>query len=225
MTYRDFGIALRRHPLVALVMITIAGVVTFATAHVRPDYEARYVITLLSPEAPFPRNSYASFSPDLVLLAQVSAEVLSSPHGRHLVRENGGTADYQVALYNRGNQELPIYDEPYLTLTATSKSAAQAQRTMQAVLTALRTQVDDSQRRRGAQPGSYISWRITKSTGQPIPVNLGSTRQLIAIVLLGAIGTIYAALLADRLEPRFPAAFRRRGGLRAAPSSNLGGTA
>ncbi|MCW2912023.1 MAG: hypothetical protein JWN52_91 [Actinomycetia bacterium] len=221
MTIHDFATALRRNLVVALIMVVLTLVVALRAVTASPTYQAQNVLTFLSPEAPFPRNSYASFTPDLVLMADVSATVLSSDPGRQAVRKAGGTADYQVVLFNRGSQELPIHDQPYLTVSASAKSSGEAQQTLLAVLEVLRLELKNRQLDAGAVPGSLITWRITKSTGNPIPTTGQPSRELLAILILGLIGTVYAAVLADRfgVRVRLP---RRRDGARGARLSPRG---
>lgn len=202
MTVRDFGLALRRRPVVALAVAALTLLLVFRAQTAQPEYEARSVITFLSPKAPFPRNSYASFTPDLVIAVEVSARTLSSEAGRRAVRRAGGTGDFQTLRANRGNQELPIHDQPYLIVTATSPDSGQAQKTLMAVLDVLRTELRDRQLREGAKPGSLISWRVTASTRTPVPMTGQPSRTLLALVLLGGIGMVYLAVLADRHQGR-----------------------
>jgi hypothetical protein len=201
-TIRDFLIALWRSPLVTLAVaaLTLALLVQVKTSE--PDYEVRSAMTLLTPLSPFPRNSFASFTPAMVTNAEISARVLSSEAGRREVRAAGGTADYQVLLANRGNQEMPIHDQPHLSVSATAPSAAEAQRTHAAVLTVLRGQLAERQRREGALPGSMIAWQVTAGSGRAVPMTGRPSRQLPAIVTLGGVIALYGAVTADRRRDR-----------------------
>ncbi|MFC5751795.1 hypothetical protein [Actinomadura rugatobispora] len=198
MTIRHFGGALRRHPVVTLAAVTLTLLLALHVKTARPDYEVRSAITLLSPRAPFPRNAYAGFTPALVTNAEISARTMGSEAGRRQVRAAGGTASYQVLLANRGNMEQPIHDQPHLTVTAVASTAEDARRTHAAVLEVMWRQLLDRQRVQGALPGSLISWQVTAGSGRPVPVTGRPSRRLLAIGLLGAVLTLYAAVAADR---------------------------
>ncbi|MQY03465.1 hypothetical protein [Actinomadura macrotermitis] len=201
MTLRDFVAAVFRRPLVALVMVALTAALAFQTVARSPTYEARSVLTFLSP-LKAPQNAFSNFPPYLVLMADVSARVLASPVGHRAVRRQGGTADFQVLLANRGSQEVPIHDQPYLTVVTRSTSRAAAQRTLVLVQQVLHQELRTRQLKAGADPRSLISWRITASTSQPLADTGKPSRQLAGVLLLGLLGTVYAALLADRFAPR-----------------------
>ncbi|MEW2358236.1 hypothetical protein [Spirillospora sp. NPDC029432] len=198
MTIRDFGAALWRNRLVALAVaaLTLAALLHVKTA--APDYEQRSAITLLSPRSPFPRNAYASFTPAMVTNAEISVRILSSEQGRRLVLAAGGRGEFQVLLANRGNQEMPIHDQPHITVAARDATAAGAQRTHAAVLQVLRRQLLDRQSAQGAAPGSLISWQVTAGTGRAVPLTGRPSRRLLAVALLGGMIMLYAAVAADR---------------------------
>jgi hypothetical protein len=210
MTFRDFMIALCRKPWVALIVAGLCALWGVREVSAPPVYEERCVITLLTPPAPFPRNAYASFTPGLVMMAEVSARTAGSPEVRQAVREAGGTGDYQVVLANRGSQEVPIHDQPYLWLSATSTNPAEAQRTMTAALRVLRQELRTRQRSYGAAPNSLITWRVTGGTGRPVPLTGRPSRQYLAFGILTVLFTCYAAVLADRRGLRLPLPGRRR---------------
>jgi hypothetical protein len=222
MTFHDFVPMLWRNLVVVLLIAGLTMLFAFRAATAAPSYQARYVITLLQPSAPFPRNSYASFTPDLVFMGEVAATLLSSGAGHQKVRQAGGTAPYQIVLVNRGSEQYPIRDQPYLALSATSPDSAQAQRTLMTLLQVLESEIRNRQLEAGALPGSLISWRVTKSTSDPIPLTGQPTRELLGIAILGTIGTVYAAVLADRFGLRIRLPRRRRKGARGARLSPRG---
>jgi hypothetical protein len=212
---RNFVAVLRRNPLVSLGLIVLTLLTAVGVMTIPPAYQARTVVTFLAPPTSLPRNSYASFTPDLTVMAEVAARDMAGPPSRAAVRRAGGTADYEVVLANRGNEELPIHDQPYVTVLTSSRDPAAAQRTLQAVLGVLRANLTARQTRVGASAGSLVSWKLTAVTNQPVPQSGRPTRTLAAIAVLGVLGTVYGTLLADRRRSR-PARARlssRRGGL------------
>ncbi|QXJ21537.1 hypothetical protein AGRA3207_002398 [Actinomadura graeca] len=206
MAIRDFGAALRRHPLVTAVAVVLTALAVLRVQTAPMRYEARTVVTFLSPQSPFPRNSFASFTPSLVTMAEVSSRWLDSSAGRRAVRSAGGTEAFQVLLANRGNQEQPIHDQPYLTLSVTAGTPAKARGTLLKVLAVLRERLRRQQAVQGARPGSYISWQVAAGSDRAVPVLGRPSRALLAVLLIGGIGGTYAAVTADRRRNRKSAA-------------------
>jgi hypothetical protein len=198
LTIRDFGDALWRNPVVTLTVIGLTLLTAVLVKLSPPEYEARSAITFLSPQAPFPRNAYASFTPALVTNAEITTRVMASEEMRRRVRAAGGTAEYQVLLANRGNLEMPVHDQPHLTVGVLASSPGEAQRTHAAVLKVMHAQLKERQRADGAEPGSMISWQVTAGTGRAVPLGGHPSRQFLAIGALGAIAALYAASAADR---------------------------
>ncbi|TDD82366.1 hypothetical protein [Actinomadura rubrisoli] len=202
MAVRDFLMALRRNIWVTLVAVVLTAVVVVRVETAAPSYEARSVVTFLSPQSPFPRNSFASFTPALVTMAEVSARWLDSPAGRDAVRAEGGDTGFQVVLANRGNQEQPIHDQPYLTLLVKADDPVRAHQSLLKVLGVLRDRLRREQSVQGAQPGSYISWQIAAGSDRAVPVIGRPSRAVLAVLLIGGIGALYAAVTADRRRSR-----------------------
>lgn len=198
MAIRDFAAVLRRHPWVTLAVAVLTALPVLRAQTAPPRYEARSVVTFLSPKAPFPRNAFASFTPALVTMAEVSSRWLASEAARGRVRAAGGTADFQVVLANRGNQELPVHDQPNLTVIVTAKDAGRTRATLLAVLAVLRDRLRAQQAADGARPGSLISWQVTAGSDRAVPVSGRPSRAVLALLVLGALATILAAVTADR---------------------------
>jgi hypothetical protein len=206
--FRDFVIALRRNWGVALVVAAITLVLVAHDVTTKPTYQTRAVITLLSPEAPFPRNAYASFTPGLVVMSDVLAKSMTTAAARRTVVRDGGRGEFQVVLFNRGSEQYPIFDEPYLTVTTNAPSPAEAMATQRAVLAALDKELQQRQAKGGARPGSYISWRVTADTASAIMITGQPSRQLLATMILGFVVAVYASLLSDRHGHRLRSALR-----------------
>jgi hypothetical protein len=198
---RDFATVLRRNLMVALLLVCLTMLGAMRVLTTPPVYQARTVVTFLAPPTSFPRNSYASFTPDLTVMAEVATRDLSTSKGRAKVRRAGGTADYEVVLANRGNQELPIHDQPYLNVLASSRDPAAAGRTLKAVVDVMRTDLTARQVGAGATPSSLVSWKLTAVTSRPVPQTGQPTRALAAVAILGVLGTVGGTLLADRFRP------------------------
>lgn len=197
--------ALYRNWAVTAVVGALTLLLAASAATAQPSYQTRSVITLLSPEAPFPRNAYASFTPSLVLMGDVLARTMQTAAARRSVGHAGGRADFQVELFNRGSEQYPIYDQPYLTVTTSSPVPAEAERTQRAVIAVLSVELRRRQIRTGSHAGSYISWRVTDSNSTAVLVTGQPSRQLLAILVLGFVVAVYLSLVADRHGDRLRA--------------------
>jgi len=219
---RDFFGALVRNPLVVLLFAALTAIPLIRVELAEPRYQARSVVTFLSPAAPFPRNAFASFTPALVTMAEVSSRWLQGSVARRTIRAEGGTGQYQVLIANRGSEEVPIHDQPYLTVTTTAAEPGQARQTMQTVLKVLRNKLRSDQVNEGARPGSYISWQITAGSDRPVAVAGRPSRALIAIMLIGGLGAVYAAVTVDRRRRRADRRDRPGGAARAGAGAGRG---
>lgn len=202
MTFRDFVVAVLRNWPVAVVVTALTLLAGVREVTAAPSYQTQSVITLLSPEAPFPRNAYASFTPSLVLMADVLSQTIETPAARSAVRRAGGHGDFQVSLANRGSEQYPIFDQPYLTLVTSSRSPAEALQTRQAVIAVLSSQLHERQAKSGANARSYITWRISEADSTAVLVTGRPSRQLVATLLLGGIAAVFLSLSADRHRDR-----------------------
>ncbi|WP_242884381.1 hypothetical protein [Actinomadura litoris] len=202
MAIRDFVVALRRNPLVTILAVVLTALAVVRVELAAPRYEARTVVTFLTPPSSFPRNVYASFTPALVTMAEVSSRWLDSADGRRAVRAAGGRGGFEVALANRGNQEQPIHDQPYLVLTVSAGSAEGARGTLLKLLGVLNDRVRSVQAAQGARPGSFITWRVAAGSDRAVPATGRPSRAFLAILLIGGIGGTCAAVTADRRRRR-----------------------
>ncbi|MFD0688152.1 hypothetical protein [Actinomadura fibrosa] len=202
MAFRDFMVALRRNIWVTVTAAAVTLLVVVGIRTAPPTYAARSVVTFLSPRTEYPRNTFASFTPALVTMAEVSADWLGSAAGRDAVRKAGGDPGFEVVLANRGNQEQPIHDQPYLTLSVTAGDPGTARRSLLAVLGVLRERLQRTQAEQGALPGSYITWQIDAGSDRAVPVVGRPARAFLAVLLIGGIGAAYAAVTVDRRRRR-----------------------
>jgi hypothetical protein len=198
MTIQDFALLLWRHPVVVLLVALLAAGGALHIATERPAYETRAVVNFLMPGS----ANFENFNISLVIDAAVTSLSLDSEDGARRVRRAGGTATYNVVLANRGNDEQPVHDQPYVTLVVRSKDPAEATRTLAVLLNVLRADVRDRQLGQGARPDALITTQVVASSDRPIALISRRTRALAAIALAGLLAMVTAARLADR-HPRF----------------------
>jgi hypothetical protein len=195
MTIQDFALLLRRHPVVVLLVALLAAGAALQIVTQRPAYETRAVVNFLMPGS----ANFENFSISLVVEGAVTTLSLDSEDGVARVRRAGGTAKYDVVLANRGNDEQPVHDQPYVTLIVNSRDPAEASRTLTALLNVLRADVRDRQLRAGARPDALITTQVVASSDRPIALISRRTRALAAIGLAVLLAMMTAARLAERL--------------------------
>ncbi|GAA2755309.1 hypothetical protein [Actinopolymorpha rutila] len=208
MTLRDIWTAAFHRPWLALAVAALCGLWSFHQVTAPTVYETRAVVTLLSPKTTFPRNAYAGFTQGLVMLTEASALSAANPATRDQIRRAGGTGDYAVVMANRGNEELPIHDQPDLWVSARSTDPAEAERTLTAAMGVLRTQLRERQESAGASTASLVTWRVTGGNGAPVALHGSRIRQLAGLGLISILVTTYTVVLADRRSRWFPRSLR-----------------
>ncbi|WP_433181489.1 hypothetical protein [Actinoallomurus sp. CA-150999] len=197
MTIQDFALLLWRHPVVVLLAIFVTAGAALHLVTERPAYETRAVVNFLMPGS----TGFENFNISLVVEGAVTALSLDSQDGAARVRRQGGTAAYDVVLANRGNDEQPVHDQPYVTLIVNSRDPAQASRTLAVLIGVLRADVRDRQVAAGARPDALITTQVVASSDRPIPLVSRRTRALAAIGAAGLLAMLVAALMAER-HPR-----------------------
>jgi hypothetical protein len=194
MTIGDFANLLIRHPMVVLVTFLLAVGAMLRIVTEPPIYQSRAVVNFVMPGT----TAFENFNTSLVVAASVTSLRLNSEQGRERVRTEGGGAPYKVLLANRGNDEQPIYDQPYVTLLVNSTDPAMTGRTLNALLKVLEVDLNERQREAGARPDAVITAKVVESSDKPMPLTGRRARSLAALALLGGLAMIAGALMAER---------------------------
>ena len=204
MTIGDFANLLIRHPIVVLLTFVLAVGAMLRIVTERPIYQSRAVVNFVMPGT----TAFENFNTSLVVAASVTSLRLNSEQGRQRVTAAGGSAPYKVVLANRGNDEQPILDQPYVTLIVSSTERAMADHTLNALLKVLHTDLNERQREAGARPDAVISAKVVESSDEPMPLTGRRMRSLAALAVLAVLTMIAGALMAER----HPVRIRRRRG-------------
>lgn len=194
MTVHDLFAALRRHPIIVLIVIllTAGAGIRLITEH--PVYESRVVVNFSMPGD----AGFGDFTFSVLVAAQITTESLNSAQGQSAVRALGGLATYEVVLANRGNDKFPVHDQPYLTVIVDSRDLAQTTTTLDAVLNVMQTRLADRQRQAGSQPADFISAKAVTGSNTPVAQLPRRSRALGAIALAGLLALLALPLIADR---------------------------
>lgn len=200
----------RRWYVVLAVLVASLGV-AWHVLHLPVTYEVRSVLLYVAPVTRSNPNIYQSFGPGLVATAEVTSQAVNTSEVRQQLRAEGYTAEVQVALFNSGSEEQPVWDQPMVVVTAQSHDPALAMRTEDRMTQLLQEELTRRQRMAGGKPWAMIGTRfVGVPTARPL---VGRPKlALVAIVLLGAGLAAAAGMLADRVRPRwrFPVPARRR---------------
>ena len=201
MTLTEIVALMRRHVLAVAMVLLVAGglAVHFKTA--KPLYIDSATVAFTAPDSqPYPFQ----IGEDLLVMSELSARAMMNPVTQRKVRAAGGTAPYDVSLVNLNNEDYPNYSNPYVTVTATSRDPAAAQRTYTIVMQALKNNLVTRQAAEGAAPKNQIQAAVFGATGGPIP-QPGYPKRVFAGL---AVLTLLAAFLISRLLDRYPVKLR-----------------
>jgi hypothetical protein len=189
---------LPRHWLAMLGVLVVAAVPAFSIWHSPDTYHEDAVVVLTARDSLSIDNPYPTVSQSLVTTSAVMVEDLMSPHSQALVRKEGGTAEFSLALVNYYNQDYPNYSYPFATLTVQSAALPALHRTFTEVLQVLRRRV--AQRQADVRPQSRISIAVVGATG-PVSQPGSRKRSLATLGLLAAIASGLMYRFLDR-HPR-----------------------
>jgi hypothetical protein len=208
MTIRDLIVALRRHPVVVLVVVALTGATAWRIDTAAPVYRSEVTVALVNQDAN--GNSYSSFSANLLVVAHITGEQMNDGTTRDRVVAAGGARDYRVSMINRGNDEVPLYDQPYLDVYYDSPSPARATATIRATLSVLGATLRERQLTAGASGQALVGFRTVSGDEQPTLISPGPKRSLAAVLLIGLILMIFITRVADRRPTIDLTRWRRR---------------
>jgi hypothetical protein len=196
-----------RHVVAVAVIFTLAGGLAYHFKHATPGYAETATVEFTAPG-----NGVATFSGQtgVLVMDELVANSAMSPAGQEQVTHAGGGADYDVALVNLNNEDFPNYSNPYVTVTTTSPSAAEVQKTFLAVMQVLNRDLMTLQLRQGAQPGFLMGLRTIGAPSGPIAQTGSPKRVVVGLAILTLIAAFMTARLLDRRPVRLRAVLGKR---------------
>jgi hypothetical protein len=193
----------RRHIAAVLVVVAIAASVGYALRRAPLQYEDSATMVFTAPASTLFPNPLSSLSDTLIDTAGAMAAMVMSPQVQQAVHGAGGTTSYDVELINSYNLEYPDFSDPFVTITASAASPAQAQHTFNLVTQfLLRDLLLDEP---GVLPVNRISARVIGVTG-PLSQQGSTKRVLGALLMLTLVAAFSVACFLDR----HPIRLRRR---------------
>jgi hypothetical protein len=191
---------------VPAALLTLVGVgAAFKVSS--PTYRATGSMVLLSPpEAPnvdvdpqaaVGQNPYARFN-DLSVMADVVSRIMANDT-THTELVKQGVTDYEVVAnrFSRG---------PVIEVTGESSSSEGAVESTKAVLEEIDTVLVQLQEQdQTADPKYFITSDLLQSPSTAAPLYGSTVRAAIAALVVGSLGTLGLAVMAETLGPRFRA--------------------
>lgn len=197
MTPTEIVAVLRRQLAAAIVICVIASASCLYLLHKNPGYQDSAEVAFTAPTSWGPKAAFAD-NDSLLTVEQVSGWYMMGSAGQQEVRQSGGTGDYDVAFFNAYNEEYPDYSQPYVLVTASSKSPAVAQLTFNAVISVMQANLRNRQLAAGASATDLALARVASGPTGPVIQSGSHKRTLISFALLTIIALISITAFLDR---------------------------
>lgn len=138
-------------------------------------------------------NPFYNLPTTAVMTAVIQSKVTDAVTAQRLT-ENGDTAKYQVSpnpVQNSG---------PTLIITATDKSPAMVDRTLNAVLSQMKQQLHDLQVQQQVPPSLFITSLVLTQDPQPKPMHKSQIQLAVVVFIVIMVALIALILLAERIR-------------------------
>ena len=173
---------IRRH-LVAVAVVLLVAIGFAYKLHKAPvPFQEGSTAVFTIPSSTANPNPYSVFTTDLINTAEMTAQRMMSPQSQDRVRQAGGSAVYNLAMYNLYNEEYPNYSYPFVIVTVAGATAQQVQATYAVVTAQLQQTLASEQAVYGALPINQINEHIVGDSG--------------VVALTGSKKRVYAGLAA-----------------------------
>jgi hypothetical protein len=202
---RTFRALVPRHPFVVFVVILLASTIGYDIKAAPRTYLESATVVFSAPK----RLDNPASALSLISSGDVLVQNLTSPGSQRLIRDAGGTAQFNLALVNSSDEEYADYNYPFATLSAQSASPYAARRTFIAALFVLRELLEERQAQVGVPLRSRVSADVIADFG-PV-IQTGSSKRVFAtLALLAVIAIAMTSAFLDRRRIRLGALLLRR---------------
>jgi hypothetical protein len=206
---------LGRHRLAMVIVLVMAACLAYLLKNTPTSYSDSSTIVFSAAFADV--NPSPALSQSLIASEAMMTETMTSPGMAEQVRAAGGTAPFSMIPFNVYNMQYPDYAEPTATLTATSVSEADAQRTFRIALRVLTQRMAAIQADASVPAENRIRVNTAGRTGTLVQPG-SRARAFGGLVLLTLIAAISAANFLDRRRARRGPLGPAPGARRPAPS-------
>lgn len=192
MSLLDLAALMRRHAVAVTIVLVLAAVLGYELKHAKPPYNESSTVVFSTSADPFGVGN------GVLVTADLMSRSMMSPQSEQLVRQAGGTVDYQVSLVNLYNIEYPDYSDPYVTISVTASDPVDAERTFSAVMHVLTNELKARQAGDGISPANQIDIKVLSATAGARPLTGYPKRTFGALAVLTVIAVFLVAAFLDR---------------------------
>jgi hypothetical protein len=188
---------LHRYIYIVIPVVTLLILIAHSIERIPATYVDSATVVFATNTTSLALNPNSTVDGSLITTDAVVVGSLMDPQSRVLVRQAGGTADFNLSLINFDNQDFPEYSYPLAVLMTQSVDPLAAYHTFNAALKVLRQILADLQAH-VSQP-DRISLRVVGATG-PVrqPGSLKRSLAAIGLLTLIAIGIVANFLSRNR---------------------------
>jgi hypothetical protein len=158
-----------------------------------PLYQSSVTVAFITKTNHYQGEVYDHFTDNHIYMALASARFFDNPGTQERLRSMGGTADFHYKVAHWGNEELPVYGQPYATLQALSDDPKASIDTLNLALQMLTQKVKRMQTSVGASGQVMITSEPIGSITGPEHQGLQRSRAIVGIALMALLAS--AAML------------------------------
>jgi hypothetical protein len=196
-TVQEIVALMQRHLVALMIVVAVAAGVAYALKRTPMTYQESGTVAFTVTKSATNPNPYASSSDALIDAAGIITLMVMSPQGQQQVRAAGGAGAFDAALVNNYNLQFPLYNQPYVTVTAASTNPADVQRTFIEVTQMLYHDLSAQQAEAHVPTADRIAAHMVADTGtvtQP-----GSSKRTFAgLLVLMIVAAFSVAIFLDR---------------------------
>ncbi|MEU9887118.1 hypothetical protein [Sphaerisporangium sp. NPDC051011] len=177
-----------RYSCLALVFL-LAGFAVWWVRYKSPLYQSVVTVAFITKTNHFAGEVYDHFTDNHIFMALATARYFDNPGTQERLRAMGGTADFSYKVAHWGNEELPVYGQPYATLQSLSDDPKESIDTLNLALKLLTQKVEKLQTSSGASGRVMIKWETIGSIFGPQRQPLQKSRATVGIGLIAVLAS------------------------------------
>ncbi|MEO3807826.1 hypothetical protein ABGB17_02350 [Sphaerisporangium sp. B11E5] len=185
----------------ALIFL-VAACAVYWVRYRSPLYQTSVTVAFVTKTSKFQGEVYGHFTDNHIYMALATERYFDNPGTLLRLRKLGGTAKFDYKVAHWGNQELPVYGQPYASLQALSDDPQESKHTLDLALRLLTQKLNNLQTSAGADGRVMIKWEPIGDIIGPQRQGLQRGRSQVGIALLAVLSS--AAVIAftrDRNTP------------------------
>ncbi len=175
----------------ALIFLVAASAVAWVRYR-SPLYQSSLTIAFITKTNHFQGEVYDHFTDNHIYMALATARFFDNPSTQERLRAMGGTAAFHYKVAHWGNEELPVYGQPYATLQTLSDDPKESIDTLNLALQLLTQKLQRLQTSAGASGRVMIKWEPIGSIIGPDRQSLQRGRATAGIALITILSSVVA---------------------------------